>query len=73
MRHDLYKKLKVLSAAEGKSIQTLLEEAVTQYLDYRKFSYSEESSASGVAESAERYLISFDVSKDKKKDSGNDL
>jgi len=41
MREDLYRNLKLLSAAEGKSIQTLLEEAVTDYLDKRRFSREE--------------------------------
>ena len=41
MREDLYRNLKLLSAAEWKSIQTLLEEAVTDYLDKRRFSREE--------------------------------
>jgi len=36
MREDLYRQLKVISAVEGKQIQQLLEEAVTQYLDNRE-------------------------------------
>jgi hypothetical protein len=31
IREDLYQSLKLLSAAEGKPIQTLLEEAVADY------------------------------------------
>jgi hypothetical protein len=60
MRYDLYRKLKLLSAAEGKSIQTLIEEAVIHYLDNRGFAEGAE------GENATRYSISFDVSKDKK-------
>lgn len=41
MREDLYRNLKLLSAAEGKSIQTLLEEAVNDYLNKRQFSREE--------------------------------
>lgn len=37
MREDLYRSLKLLSAAEDKPIQRLLEEAVTNYLDGREF------------------------------------
>jgi hypothetical protein len=37
MREDLYRKLKVLSAAEDKPIQTLIEEAVADYLEKRQF------------------------------------
>ena len=37
MREDLYRSLKLLSAAEDKPIQILLEEAVTEYLLNRKF------------------------------------
>jgi len=62
MRQDLYKSLKLISAAEGKSIQTLLEEAVTQYLANRRFTQE----TSEVRESAARYSVSFDVSEKKK-------
>ena len=62
MREDLYRKLKLLSAAEGKSIQTLLEEAVKEYLEKRRFSEKQ----MGVAEKGERYSISFDISDNKK-------
>ena len=62
MRQDLYKSLKLISAAEGKPIQTLLEEAVTQYLADRRFTQE----TSEVRESAARYSISFDVSEKKK-------
>jgi len=58
MRQDLYRNLKLLSAAEGKSIQTLLEEAVIQYLADRRF--SEE--ASMIREKVPRYSVSFDIS-----------
>ncbi len=61
MRQDLYRNLKLLSAAEGKSIQTLLEEAVIQYLADRRF--SEE--ASMIREKGPRYSISFDISQNK--------
>jgi len=37
MREDLYRSLKLLSAAEDKPIQKLIEEAVTNYLDGREF------------------------------------
>ena len=36
MREDLYRQMKVISAVEGKQIQQLLEEAVSQYLDNRE-------------------------------------
>lgn len=65
MRDDLYRKLKMLSAAEGKSIQILLEEAVKQYLDNRGF--SEEPNM--ISESGARYSVSFDISNDKKEKS----
>ena len=61
MRQDLYRKLKLLSAAEGKSIQTLLEEAVSQYLADRWFSEEE----SMIREKVPRYSISFDISQNK--------
>lgn len=61
MRQDLYRKLKLLSAAEGKSIQTLLEEAVIQYLADRRFSEEE----SMIREKGPRYSISFDISQNK--------
>ena len=41
MREDLYRGLKLLSAAQGKSIQSLLEEAVTEYLEGRLFAVEE--------------------------------
>jgi len=65
MREDLYRRLKLLSAAEGKSIQTLLEEAVIRYLDNRRF--SEEQLM--VREKGARYSISFDISDNKKEKS----
>ena len=65
MRDDLYRKLKLLSAAEDKSIQDLLEEAVGNYLGYRRFS-EEPSGLAGVKEDGARYSVSFDISKDKK-------
>ncbi len=43
MREDLYRKLKLLSAAEGRSIQDLLEEAVDVYLAKRSFIERDES------------------------------
>jgi len=63
MREDLYRSLKLLSAAEGKPIQTLLEEAVTQYLADRRF--SEEPGKIG--EPVARYSVSFDIADNKKK------
>ena len=60
MRQDLYKSLKLISAAEGKPIQTLLEEAVIQYLADRRFTQE----TLEVRESAARYSMSFDVSAD---------
>ena len=65
MRDDLYRKLKLLSAAEDKSIQVLLEEAVTQYLEYREF--SEELPM--IKEGGARYSVSFDIPKKKKEKS----
>jgi len=62
MRHDLYKSLKLISAAEGKPIQLLLEEAVIQYLADRRFTQE----TLEVRESAARYSMSFDVSADNK-------
>jgi len=61
MREDLLKSLKLISAAEGRSIQSLLEEAVMQYLDNRRFSQE----TSEIREDSARYSVSFDVSKDK--------
>lgn len=61
MREDLLRKLKLLSAAEGKPMMLLLEEAVTQYLSYRKFSQE----TLEVRESGARYSVSFDVPADK--------
>jgi len=58
MRQDLYKSLKFISAAEGKSVQKLLEEAVTQYLANRQFTQE----TLEVRESKARYSVSFDVS-----------
>lgn len=49
MREDLYRSLKLLSAVEDKSIQKLLEEAVTNYLDGREFE-------EGVSEGSVTYL-----------------
>ena len=62
MRQDLYKSLKLISAAEGKPIQSLLEEAVIQYSADRRFKQE----TSEVRESAARYSMSFDVSADNK-------
>ena len=36
MREDLFRQLKMVSAVEGKQVQQLLEEAITQYLDRYK-------------------------------------
>lgn len=36
MREDLYRKLKIISTAEDRQIQELIEEAVTEYLAKRK-------------------------------------
>jgi hypothetical protein len=36
MREDLYRGLKLVSAAQGKSLQAVLEEAVTEYLEGRR-------------------------------------
>ncbi len=62
MRQDRYKSLKLISAAEGKPIQSLLEEAVIQYLADRRFTQE----TLEVRESAARYSMSFDVSADNK-------
>jgi len=62
IREDLYRSLKLISAAEGKSIQTLIEEAVNEYLEKRRFSEKK----MGVAEPGSRYLVSFDISDNKK-------
>ena len=47
IREDLYRKLKVLSALEGKSIQELLEQAVSDYLTVRRFSQEDLSEGEG--------------------------
>lgn len=54
MREDLYRNLKLLSVAEGKSVQILLEEAVAEYLNRHMFS-REEGAVSGVREIVMRY------------------
>ena len=41
MREDLLRQLKMVSAAEGRQIQHLLEEAITQYLDKYKVTETE--------------------------------
>jgi len=58
MRKDLFKSLKLISAAEGISIQSLLEEAVSQYLENRRFIHEKLQ----VREKPARYSISFDIS-----------
>jgi hypothetical protein len=45
MREDLFRRLKVVSAVEGKQVQQLLEEAITQYLD--KYKVTEDKSEDG--------------------------
>lgn len=55
MREDLYRNLKLLSVAEGKSIQILLEEAVGEYLSRRVFSREEGAGAGAVREVTMRY------------------
>ena len=66
MREDLLKSLKLISAAEGRSLQSLLEEAVAQYLSNRRFSQE----TSEIHEKAARYSVSFDVMADKQGNSG---
>jgi hypothetical protein len=63
MREDLYRRLRLLSAAEGKPIQALLEEAVTRYLADRRFSEEQ----GRIGEPAGRYSVSFDMVDDQKK------
>jgi len=63
MREDLLKSLKLISAAEGRSMQSLLEEAVMQYLEKRRFSQE----TSKVREDGARYSVSFDVSDNKQR------
>jgi len=41
MREDLYRGLKLISAAQGKSLQSVLEEAATEYLEGRLFEVQE--------------------------------
>jgi len=48
MREDLYRNLKLISAAEGKSIQALLEEAVNDYLEKRRLSIKESSNGKSI-------------------------
>lgn len=64
MREDLLRSLKLLSAAEGRSLQSLLEEAVSQYLGYRKFSER----TSEIREDGANYSVSFVVPKDKQQE-----
>lgn len=63
MREDLYKNLKLLSVAEGKSIQALLEEAVIDYLDKRRFSREELPDGKSVTLLR---MVSYDNSEDEK-------
>jgi hypothetical protein len=60
MRKDLFKSLKLMSVAEGTSLQALLEEAVSQYLEKRCFTHKTHQ----VQEKQARYSVSFDVSSD---------
>lgn len=55
MREDLYRDLKLLSVAEGKSIQILLEEAVAEHLNRRMFSREEGAGAGVIREVVMRY------------------
>ena len=41
MREDLLRQLKMVSAVEGKQIQQILEEAISQYLDKYKVTETE--------------------------------
>ncbi len=59
MREDLYRSLKLLSAAEGRPLQVLLEEAVIQYLNSRGFKEKEFI----VKEEGARYSVSFEIPK----------
>jgi hypothetical protein len=61
MREDLYRNFKLLSVAEGKSIQTLLEESVSDYLSRKQFSREKMM----IGEREVQYSVSF-VSEDKK-------
>ena len=45
MREDLLRQLKMVSAVEGRQIQHLLEEAITEYLD--KYKVTEKESEDG--------------------------
>ena len=61
MRDDLYKNLKLLSAAEDRSIRELLEEAVVEYLERRQFSKEERQGE----KSRTMLRVSFTPTKDK--------
>jgi hypothetical protein len=63
LREDLYRNLKLLAAAEDKPIQTLLEEAVEQFLEDHKFS----ARPPEVREGGTRYSLSFEVPDPKKR------
>ena len=61
MRKDLYRNLKLISAAEGKPIQALLEEAVEQYIENRGF----KEEPLKVKKNMAYYSVTFAVPKDK--------
>lgn len=67
MRQDLYRKLKLLSAAEDKPIQNIIEEAVSDYLQRRQFTEEQSSVREPTASYGARYKIAFDVPKEKEK------
>lgn len=63
LREDLYRNLKLLAAVEDRPIQTVLEEAVIQYLEEHKFSEQ----PPVVRESGVQYSVSFEVPDPKKR------
>ncbi len=67
MRENLYRKLRMLAAADDSSVQALLEEAVQDYLAKRQFTEKQMEVREGVAPYGKRYSVSFGVQKDEKK------
>ena len=60
MREDLHRQLKLISAVEGKQIQDLIEEAISEYLAKRKI--TEKKSSEGEWTVHYRFLEPEDIS-----------
>jgi len=67
MRENLYRKLRMLAAADDSSVQALLEQAVEDYLEKRQFTEKQMSVREPAAQYGTRYSVSFGVEKDEKK------